>query len=90
MIHKFKQNPDERNQKSQRIKRETDWWCAEATKLREVEGDKPDGWRSAFVVGGGSWWWWPALHGGRGWREEFWGFGIEGRGERASGGRRRV
>ena len=82
---KFRQNLDERNQESQKIKRETDRWCAEATEPREVERDRPDVWRSAFVVGGGNWWWWPALLGGRGWREEFWEFRREGRGERGKG-----
>jgi hypothetical protein len=56
MMLKFKQNPDERNQESQRIKRETDRWWAEATKPREVERYRPDVWRSAFVaaeIGGG-------------------------------------
>jgi hypothetical protein len=34
------------------------------SKSREVERDRPDGRRSAFVVGGGNWWWSEALLGG--------------------------
>jgi hypothetical protein len=34
------------------------------SKSSEVERDRPDGRRSAFVVGGGNWWWSEALLGG--------------------------
>jgi hypothetical protein len=34
------------------------------TKSRGVERDRPDGRRSAFVVGGGNWWWSEELLGG--------------------------
>jgi hypothetical protein len=41
------------------------------SKLREVERDRPDGRRSAFVVGGGNWWWSVVVVGGGGvWERE--------------------